>query len=167
MARATVSERTDDRAFVLLLEQQRAHVLAFLRRLAAGDAEDLLQETYTKVWRLRGGFDPAGNGAAWLLQAAFRTFCDQRSRRLRQPATRDAEGDHPAPVAVCRLEVRDELAHRLAALPPLERELLLGFHVHERSLRELAAQHGLPLNTVKSHLHRARRQLREQPENHE
>jgi len=65
----------------------------------------------------------------------------------------------------CSLELRDEVRHRLAACSPLERELLLGFHAHGQSLRDLAARHGLPLNTVKSHLHRARTRL--QREHHE
>lgn len=157
---------TDETAFATFLKQAQGRALALLRRLCASeaDAEDVLQETLTKVWRLRDGFDAQKNGEAWLLQAAFRCFCDHRQRRRRQPPTVDA-GDEAAPVRACDLELRDEVRHRLAALAPLERELLLGFHAHGQSLRDLAARHGLPLNTVKSHLHRARTRL--QREHHE
>ncbi len=78
MSSKVVSPRIDDAAFVRLLEEQRRGVLDFLRRLAPADAEDVLQETYAKVWRLRESFDPAGNGFAWLLRAAFRTLLDHR-----------------------------------------------------------------------------------------
>jgi RNA polymerase sigma-70 factor (ECF subfamily) len=164
MARATVTSRTDEAAFAAFLQQQRPRVHAFLRRLCGRDAEDVLQDTMAKVWRLRTGFDPARNGAAWLLRAAFRTFCDHRTRR----GTADPLGaDTAAPEVPCATELRDEVRHRLAALAPIERELLLGFHAHGLSLRELAARHRLNTNTVKSHLHRARRRLQERAEPHD
>jgi RNA polymerase sigma-70 factor (ECF subfamily) len=164
MAEATVPARTDEATFAAFLQVHRAHVLRFLRRLSRHDAEDLLQETFAKVWRLRASFDPRQNGSAWLLQAAFRTFCDQRQRLRRSPPTRPAAVEALASDARCRSELRDEVAHWLAGLEPLARELLLGFHAHGLSLRELAARHRLPLNTVKSHLHRARQQVRARPD---
>ncbi|MBL8749389.1 MAG: sigma-70 family RNA polymerase sigma factor [Planctomycetes bacterium] len=150
----------DDAAFATLLQSHEAAVRGLLRRLCTfpNDADDLLQETWTKVWRLRASFDPAGNALAWLQQAAFRCFCDHRRRERRTPRTNgghhDLVGRDPAAA-----EWRDEVRHRLAVLAPLERDLLLGFHGGGRSLRELAAEHGLPVNTAKSHLHRARRRL--------
>jgi RNA polymerase sigma-70 factor (ECF subfamily) len=164
MTPGSVRLPTDETVFATFLHEAQGRVLALLRRLCASeaDAEDVLQETLAKVWRLRAGFDAAQNGEAWLLQAAFRCFCDHRQRRLRQPPT-VAGTDAAAPVRACDLELRDEVRHRLAALAPLERELLLGFHADGLSLRDLAARHGLPLNTVKSHLHRARSRLQREP----
>jgi RNA polymerase sigma-70 factor (ECF subfamily) len=85
--------------------------------------------------------------------------CDHRARGRRQPPTSDALQAAPAPSVPCPTELRDELRHRLAALPDVERLLLLGFHRDELSLKQLADRHQLPVNTVKSHLHRARRRL--------
>ncbi|MCA8966175.1 MAG: RNA polymerase sigma factor [Planctomycetes bacterium] len=151
-----------DEAFAAQLDAARPAVLRLLRRLCGAelDAEDVLQETFAKVWRLRSGFEPGGNLQGWLSQAAFRTFCDARARQLRQPSASTPDlAAAPAPERPCDVELRDEVRHHLDLLPPLERELLLGFHVHGRSLRELAAAHALPLNTIKSHLHRARQRL--------
>ena len=153
--------------FAALLQQHRHRLLGFLRRLcgANADAEDVLQETLAKVWRLRASFDPDGNAEGWLLQAAFRTFCDHRARRRRAVPGSATEPDAlPAPSAPCAVELRDEVARTLAALPAIERELLLGFHRDGLSLRELAERHALPVNTVKSHLHRARQRLAAGPE---
>lgn len=145
---------------------------AFVRRLCGHehDAEDVLQEALAKVWRLRAGFDPQQNGEAWLQRAAFRSFCDLRQRHRRAPRVDDAlaEARHDAatPAPGLPAELRDELGHRLAGLDELQRALLLGFHGDGLSLRDLAQRHRLPLNTVKSHLHRARRALqrrREEP----
>lgn len=153
--------------FAALLQQHRDRLLGFLRRLcgASADAEDVLQETLAKVWRLRASFDPDGNAEGWLLQAAFRTFCDHRARRRRAVAGSVTEPDAlPAPSAPCPVELRDEVVRTLAALPEIERELVLGFHRDGLSLRELAERHALPVNTVKSHLHRARARLAAGPE---
>ena len=154
---------TDDQAFSAFLREQTPALRAFVRRLCGheADADDVLQEALAKVWRLRASFDGERNGRAWLQRAAFRVFCDHHERRRRQPRPADDLGARPAPSTPCPTELRDELQHRLAALPDLERELLLGFHRDQLSLRELADRHGLPLNTVKSRLHRARRRLGE------
>lgn len=155
-----------DEAFADQLAAARPAALRLLRRLCAVelDAEDVLQETLAKVWRLRAGFEPGGNLQGWLLQAAFRTFCDARARQRRQPASGAADvAAALAPERPCDVELRDEVQHHLHLLPSLERELLLAFHVRGQSLRELAAAHALPLNTVKSHLHRARQRLAGNP----
>src|SRR5690606_14245271 len=111
-----------------------------LLRLCSGsaDADDVLQETLAKVWRHRARFDPARNGEAWLLQAAFRCFCDHRRRRRAHPA--GDGGALAAPPTPCAAELRDELRHRLQALDPLARALLVGFHGEGCSLQDLAAR---------------------------
>jgi RNA polymerase sigma-70 factor, ECF subfamily len=149
----------DEATFAAFLLAQTDLLRTFLRRLCGNtaDAEDLTQETLAKVWRLRASFDAAQNGVAWLHRAACRVFCDHRAQLRRQPrATAPAEAAATPP---CQVELADELQHRLAGLTELERTLLLAFHRDGMSLQELANGHGLPLNTVKSHLHRARRRL--------
>lgn len=149
-----------DEAFAAFLQQELPELRAFVRRLcpAPADADDVVQETMAKVWRLRAGFDATRNGRAWLQQAAFRCFCDHRRRRAGAPPAIDVADVPAAPVA-CSHELADELQLRLQRVSELERALLLGFHRDGRSLRELAERHGLPVNTVKSQLHRARLRL--------
>jgi RNA polymerase sigma-70 factor (ECF subfamily) len=48
----------------------------------------------------------------------------------------------------------------LVALPPLEREVLIIFHLQDLPLASCAEVLGVPVGTVKSRLHRARRMLR-------
>jgi RNA polymerase sigma-70 factor (ECF subfamily) len=151
----------DDAPFPALLQRAMPALRRFLVRLCGrdADADDVLQETLAKVWRHRAGWDAAQNGEAWLMQAAFRCFCDHRRRQRGAPAAAADPAPLPAPPAPCAVELRDELRHRLQHLEPLAQALLVGFHGEGRSLKELAARHGLPLNTVKSHLHRARLRL--------
>ena len=157
---ASPVQPTTDEAFAAFLQQALPELRTFVRRLCrdAADADDIVQEALAKVWRLRSGFDATKNGRAWLQQAAFRCFCDHRRRRAAAPPAIDAATVPAAPTADAH-ELADELQQRLQRVTELERALLLGFHRDGRSLRELADRHGLPVNTVKSHLHRARLRL--------
>lgn len=164
MAHAIVRPDLDDAAFARLLAQQRPRLLAMLRRLCGDDAEDVVQETLTKAWRLREGFDSQRNGEGWLVRAAFRTLCDYRAARHRRRDREPPSVEPAAPVVANALEVKEEVARLLQLLPALERDLVVGFHAHGLSLKELAERHSLPLNTVKSRLHRARARLAAAPE---
>ena len=159
MALGAVSRNTDESALAALLQQQRPRLLDLLQKLCGADAEDVLQETMAKVWRLRHAFDANRNGRAWLVKAALRTLHDHRARRRREPPVPDQPAEPTIACTNVSVELREEVARRLASLPDVERELLVGFHADGMSLRELATRHRLPLNTVKSHLHRARARL--------
>jgi len=159
MVLGAVSRSTDEAAFTALLQQQRPRLLRVLERLCGADADDVLQETFTKVWKLRHGFDATRNGPAWLLQAALHALQDHRARRRREPRMPERPVEPTAACTTRAVEVREEVARCLAVLQPLERDLLVSFHADGVSLRELAERHRLPLNTVKSHLHRARARL--------
>ena len=149
----------DEVAFAKLLEGGRVRVLRFLQRLCGADAEDVLHDTFAKVLRYKAAWDPAQAGDGWLLRAAFRSFLDWRTRGRRMPRLDDA-AVRRAPAAANRTtELREELERGLARLGDVERALLLGFHGEGLSLEELAKRHQLPVNTVKSHLHRARTKL--------
>lgn len=160
MADPLRKSRTTDTELETVLATCRARLESFARRLCRGDVDpdDLVQETMERVWRYRGSWDPTGNSEAWVLRTAFHAFLDLRRRAERGPrALPDCEPPPPEPA--CPTEIRDEIEHALRDLKPIERDLLLEFHRDGRTLQELADRHGLSINTVKSHLHRARRKL--------
>ena len=151
------------------LGEELPRLRAFLVGLSgrAEEAEDLLQDVAERALRYAGAFDPArGALGAWLHRIAFRVFLDARRRETQQPgrlgegdvAVADpvANGERGARAALARAE---ELERWLAPLTVVEREAILRFHVHDESLRDVAVALDLPLGTVKSHLHRARRKL--------
>lgn len=131
----------------------------FLGRLngrRAADLDDLVQESLTRALRYRESFDGRRALWPWLKRTAFRVFLDQRSsgrldfeEGIAEAPARDDDG----------VAQRDEVNRLLAALPAIEREVLLRFHRDGRSVREIAAERGAPEGTIKSHLHRARRRL--------
>jgi RNA polymerase sigma-70 factor (ECF subfamily) len=163
MPETDVAARLDDAAFTAMLQRALPDLQQFLRRLCGTehDADDVLQETLTKVWRLRAGFDSNHDGGAWLHQAAFRCFCDHRRRQRRQPRPAADLVDALVARQPCPTELRDELERRLQVLTSDTRALLLAFHRDGRTLRQLAEEHRVPSNTVKSWLHRARQRLAE------
>ncbi|WP_432885944.1 RNA polymerase sigma factor [Kribbella sp. CA-245084] len=97
--------------------------------------------------------------AAWLFTIARRSVVNQlREKYADQPRlTQDDEPD-PADHVVDRLDVR----RLVGGVSVLEREVLVLFHLEDLSLEECAEVLAVPVGTVKSRLHRARRLLREE-----
>jgi RNA polymerase sigma-70 factor (ECF subfamily) len=139
---------------------------AFLRRIAGESAarqhvDDLAQETLARALRYRGAFDQRRPVGAWLRGVALRVLIDHRARHARAPEMLDAEVHEPHAPAVDALEQRDELESLLALLAKVERDVLVRFHSGGQSIEEIASALAMPVGTVKSHLHRARRKLAE------
>jgi RNA polymerase sigma-70 factor (ECF subfamily) len=143
------------------LRAEAPKLRAFVARLLGksdADADDVAQETLSRAWRYRKTFDAGKELGPWLRAAALRVFLDHRERSAKAPAALEAD-----PVAPARDHVasRDTLAHWLAVLSPVERDVILGFHRMQESVTEIATRLSMPEGTVKSHLHRARRKLAE------
>jgi RNA polymerase sigma-70 factor (ECF subfamily) len=116
-------------------------------------AEDAAQEVFVKIWRGLPGFRGGCAIATWIY-AITRNTCLTIKRR---EAGRVREIAAPASVAHCggALEVRQALD----LLPEEYRRALRLFYLEGRSYDETAAMLGLPLGTLKTHLHRARKEL--------
>lgn len=152
------------REFDAALAAAEPRLRRFTRRLCSSraDADDVAQEAMRRAYRYAAGFDASRDPVPWLQRIAFRVFCDERRRRRRQPdevgvATLEAARDPRA--SRCTAELRDEITAALAVMTATEQTLLLEFHRDGYSLAELAQRHALRINTVKSHLRRARRKL--------
>lgn len=149
----------DDFDADLLAELPRLRGL--LRRLAGatGDVDDLVQEVWLRAQRYRASFDPDRSLQGWLATTAYRVFLDQRARdgRAPTPAGDASEAWLARPESDPAERERVELL--LAALRPVERDVLLRFHRDRHTLAEIAQALRMPEGTVKSHLHRARARL--------
>lgn len=158
---STAANRPEhDRRFEAVLEGHQATLRTFLRLCGAGqDVDDVLQETNERVWQYRHSCDLNRSPKAWLQQAAFRCWLDHKKRHGKHPAP-CGDQDH-AVLARCdnRTEHRELLEHTLAHMSDVEREILMRFHQRGDSLQDIAAALQINVNTVKSHLHRARRRL--------
>lgn len=140
----------------------------------ASTAEDLTQETFLKLFRALGRYDPRLPFSSWLFRIAHNTAIDHlRQRRLLpvDPPPSDEPGDqdpiaHVPDVAAISPEGaarRAELAAALDAgidrLRPEYRAVVVLRHQEDLDYEEIARVLDLPLGTVKTYLHRARREL--------
>ncbi|MFC8424682.1 RNA polymerase sigma factor [Streptomyces sp. NPDC057236] len=124
-------------------------------------ADDLAQEAWVAVVRGLPRLRQPERFAPWLFTIARRTVTDHLRRTYKEPET--AMEEATAVVADDELSgvlTTVQIEAGLAALPPLEREVLILFHLQDLPLVSCAEVLGVPAGTVKSRLHRARRMLR-------
>ena len=133
-----------------------------LARLAPdGTAEDLLQETFVRVWRNAGTFDGCSKASTWVFQIALNVARDAaRRRRVRDAADRTAAANGrphaPAAGGLCEADdARDRVRRAVAGLPDGLREPLALRHFGGLTAAEAGAALGLPAGTVKDRCGRA------------
>ena len=136
-------------------------------------ADDLVQDVYTRALRsaAKNGFEAKGGGMrAWLFAIAHNTFYSTIKRASKAPIAvedfsfdegREIGPDQPPP-AWDRSNfdwehVDDRLKTAIADLKPEYREVLLMWGVEELKYREIAEILEVPIGTVMSRLHRARK----------
>jgi RNA polymerase sigma-70 factor, ECF subfamily len=126
-------------------------------------AEDLVQETYLRAIRSWERFDLQQFGMRpWLVRILHNLYLTKGQREARAPITVDDNrldaADNSAGSATFDLEAVDqELTYALDALPTAYRTVLVLWAVEELSYQEIADALGIPIGTVMSRLHRARK----------
>ncbi|HWI72748.1 MAG TPA: RNA polymerase sigma factor [Baekduia sp.] len=161
----------DPQAFGTLFERHFAAIHRWLhRRGGAPLAEDLAAETFTRAFDRRATFDGRYPDARpWLFGIAANLVHDHRRselRRLRALARVErweAGAEDVATGAVARADAAalgPAVATALADLRDEERDVLLLVAWAGLEYDEVAHATGVPIGTVRSRLHRARRRLR-------
>jgi RNA polymerase sigma-70 factor (ECF subfamily) len=159
----------DDRAWEQLVDSTANDIfrmaVSFTRH--RGEAEDLTQEVFLKLWQNLHRYLPGSSFRAWAYRVARNLFVDayRRSREQRKATWVDPEflemlpgGEDPHTRAV--RHQRLELARAaLERLPEELSQLIMLRDFADWSYEELAAELELPIGTVKSRLNRARREL--------
>ncbi len=159
------------RALETLLDRHQGRVLRTLRFLGVPDQdrEDVAQEIFVRIFRHLKGFRAGSEFGAWLYRLTVNAAHDYRKRagRLGREETPFLEGDEredprPGPEESAHgRDLRMALGRALEALGERERTIFVLREIEQLSSREVARALGITAITVRRHLSRARRRLRE------
>jgi RNA polymerase sigma-70 factor (ECF subfamily) len=162
--------RGDTSAFERLYDSTRAKLYGVLLRILGRPelAEEVMQETYLKVWKMADKFDPTiASPITWMVAMARNRAIDIVRKRGEvsiedEPGALNVAADTPAPLA--RREMTEELKRLLACLgkldPEKQRIVLLAYY-SGWSREQLAAKLDIPVNTIKTWLRRSLLEVRE------
>jgi RNA polymerase sigma-70 factor (ECF subfamily) len=167
--------RGDIASFEALFDRYSGTLYALLLRILGNpeDAQEVLQETFVKVWTNAKMFDAVrGSEVAWLISIARSRGIDKlRSRRIRVDRENDAgreisihssfvEKTTGADEAI-RSEERIAVRGALAELPEAQRVALELAYFEGLSQSEIAERLGEPLGTVKTRMQLGMKKLRD------
>jgi len=164
-------QRRDPQALAELYDRYGSVVFRLILRMVRdnGIAEDLVQETFLRVWNRVGGFDSErGAVAPWLLAVARNRAIDYlRCQGRRAESTIELnETEHPALFAdfstdALNFDLARQVKRALEQLSPQQREAIELAYFEGMSQTEIAERMGQPLGTVKTWMRRALQQMRE------
>jgi RNA polymerase sigma-70 factor (ECF subfamily) len=168
-------QRNDHEAFTEIVDRYKHKVYWLVRRMVGGpDDEDLTQEVFLRVYQAIGGFRGQSTFRTWLYKIAHNLCLSELQKRGRrgEHLSLDEEGEEK--VHWLLPEPREDLEKRIERqdlsrtvrdlmdkLPIRYSTVLTLFYVQQVRYEEIADIMGIPLGTVKTHLHRARLRLRD------
>ena len=160
----------DQKAFAELVRRYRDRVfhlaVSILGKEFVPEAEDVAQEVFLKVHHSLHSFRGEAQFGSWIYRITFNHAVNVKERaRFRRPHVEDTALDQLA-TSGPGLEKQIEAAQRdnaleecIQALPELYQSALRQYYWFGSGVGEIAELLGVPENTVKSYLHRARKLL--------
>jgi RNA polymerase sigma-70 factor (ECF subfamily) len=146
-------DRYQDKVFHLALSLMRDRQLA----------EDMAQEAFMRIWKGLAGYRGAASLSTWIYAVARNTCLSELKRRASRPrlVMEESALDHAveAPAAGPDSESALDVKVLLDRLPERYRQALTLYYLEERSYQEVADMLGVPTGTVKTFLHRAKKEL--------
>ena len=159
----------DDTAFGDLVDRYKNLVYGLIYRMIADRSavDDLAQDVFLKVHRGIPYFRGEARLSTWIFRIVQNVCTQHKSGRYPEVSLDAPEAATPrrelrsADGSFTELETRDRLQKALAQLPPNYRMLVAAHYLHGVQYEALAEALNIPLGTVKTHLYRAKRRLRE------
>lgn len=179
------SDLTRPEQFEALVREQQGMVFGTLTRMTGVGAhvEDLAQEVFLRLYRALPEFRGDAAISTYLYRIVVNVAQDEWKRRRKErlhiadePATEDEAGNwienfagdelsgqHARTPEQLMEDAQTEQAVNAAMedLAPMERAVLVLYHQEELSYEGIAAALEMPINTVRTHLHRGRKRLGE------
>ena len=155
--------------FRLLVRRYERHILgmgmSFFRNKE--DASDFAQEVFIKAYRNLAGFEMRSRFSTWLYKIAYNTAVNGINRRKEYLSLADgyAVADYDTPEhQIIHKAAKEAVLTSMQELPERYRICVDMFFFYDRSYQEIETITGFPVNTIKSHVFRAKKILREKLE---
>lgn len=165
-------QRGDEAALGALMERWELPVKSVIARLVCntGEAEELAQETFVRVWQQREKYRPGAEFRPWVFSIAVNLARNRLRWWRRRPEVALEEwtedgGDRETPrqggaAGLERAERAVAVRDAVASLPAELREAIVLFEYEEMSHAEIAVAVGATPKAVETRIHRAREKLR-------
>jgi RNA polymerase sigma-70 factor, ECF subfamily len=167
------SQQGDQDAFAFLVQRHQRRLFTMSLRMLQDDddASEITQEAFLAAWQGLPSFRGEASFATWLYRIAYQCCVRQLERRKRERARHSVmqgeqvpEGMNKEKQAEDSRELRDRQAivrEQLEQLPPQYRMVLILRHLQDLTYEEMAEVLSMPVDTIKTHLFRARNLLKE------
>ena len=156
----------DDIAFEYLFNRYSEAIRRLLlhRSTSVEDTEDLLQETFIKVYVNLQRYSSEYTFGQWIYTIARNTHIDFE-RRKQEELSIDEKFSAPAASTpspeenLINIQQRTQIEHYIGSLPEQYRQLFVMRFLEDYSYEEIAEKLRLPMGTVKTQIHRARERM--------
>ena len=150
---------------VLMLEAKKfeKNLLNFFWRqgVSHSEGEDLVQETYLRLWNYRSRYEPTAKLSTFLFTIARQVRIDALRRHVRRTAREEAWVRDCADAASPPGMAKDDVRWALARLPAAMRDVVELGVMQDLPYAEVAEILGIPVGTVKSRMFNALKKLKE------
>lgn len=158
------AKQGDTEAFSCLVSKHQHLVCNLAYRFMRDNvsAEDMAQEAFLKAFRMLGGFRGDCSFSTWLYRVTASVCLTELNRRKRRNEVEFQPG-HEGAVAAAAHEMNDmpELMRRcVRRLPAHYARIMTMYYLNETSYEEIARLLKVPMGTLKTWMHRARKQLK-------
>ena len=171
----TLSRQGDQIAFGKLMEMYKDKVYFMAHRILRSktECEDVVQETFLKVYLNLGRFDENKRFSTWIFHIGKNICLDLLRRRktpplpLDQPVVSQSDnklslheviptGDPTPEGEVIERELSMKMAELIDKLPDKYKHIVYQRYVLDMSIEDIGLKNNLPVNTVKSRIHRSK-----------
>jgi len=151
--------------FRLLVEryQQKVHAMGLSFFHNHEDAADFTQDVFIRSYRSLGAFRGQSRFSTWLYRIAYNTAVNNINRRKEYHSLAEdpiTENDSPE-LYILRAAAQEAVRSAVAELPEKYRVCVDLYFFYDCSIKEIEEITGFPENTIKSHVFRGKKLLRE------
>lgn len=162
----SAAARGNEGAWATIVSANLPIVHRTVYRLVRDDqwAEDIAQESFVRLWKLAGSWQPRGRISTWLCHVARNLAIDlirRRAREQTEDVSDDLVADGPTPLEIMAArETETDVERAIAALPERQRTAIRLIHFGDCTGAAAAEIMGVSVEALESLLSRARRSLK-------